>query len=59
MKLIVDELNFKMNSNIIDAIGYKNRLLAMINNKTLEVNLHGYATSIEDKPLMTVIREEI
>lgn len=59
MKLIVDELAFNMNSNIIDSIGYKNRLLARINNKTLEVNLHGYATSIGDEPLMTIIREEI
>ena len=59
MKLTVNELEFKMNSNIIDAMGYKNRLLAMINNKTLEVNLHGYATSIGNEPLMTVIREEI
>ena len=59
MKLTVDELEFKMSSDIIDAIGYKNRLLAMINNKTLEVNLHGYGTSIEDEPLMTVIREGI
>ena len=58
MKLTVDELEFKISSDTINTMGYKNKLLAMVNNRTLEVNLHGYATSIRNEPLMTVIREE-
>ena len=58
MKLTVDNLEFKISSNTVDAMGYKNRLLTMVNNRTLEVNLHGYATPNEGEPLMTVIREE-
>lgn len=58
MKLTVDNLEFKISSDTIDAMDYKNRLLTMVNNRTLEVNLHGYATSNEGESLMTVIKEE-
>lgn len=58
MKLTVDNLEFKISSDTVDAMDYKNRLLAMVNNRTLEVNLHGYATSNEGEPLMTVVRDE-
>ena len=58
MKLTVDNLELKISSDTVDAMDYKNRLLAMVNNRTLEVNLHGYATSNKGEPLMTVIREE-
>lgn len=57
-KLTVDNLEFKISSDTVDAMDYKNRLLAMVNNRILEVNLHGYATSNEGEPLMTVIKEE-
>lgn len=58
MKLTVDNLEFKISSDTVDAMDYRNRLLAMVNNRTLEVNLHGYATSNEGESLMTVIKEE-
>lgn len=58
MKLTVDNLELKISSDTVDAMDYKNRLLAMVNNRTLEVNLHGYATANENGTLMTVIREE-
>ena len=58
MRLTVDNLEFKISSDTVDAMDYKNRLLAMVNNRILEVNLHGYATSNEGEPLITVIRED-
>ena len=58
MKLTVDELEFKISSDTINTMGYKNKLLAMVENRILEVNLHGYATLNGDEPLMTIIRED-
>ena len=59
MKLTVDNLEFNIISDIIEARGYKdNRILSKAGSRTLEVNLHGYVTPNEGKPLMTVIRED-
>lgn len=59
MKLTVDNLEFNITSDIIEARGYKDsRILSKVSSRTLEVNLHGYATTNENGSLMTVIREE-
>lgn len=59
MKLTVDNLEFNITSDIIEARGYKgNSILSKASSRTLEVNLHGYATSNEGESLMTVIKEE-
>ena len=59
-KLTVDNLEFNITSNIIEARGYKDNVIVakFSSSRTLEVNLHGYATPDEGEPLMTVIREE-
>lgn len=60
MKLTVDNLEFNITSDIIEARGYKDNMILskFSSSRTLEVNLHGYATPDEGEPLMTVIREE-
>ena len=60
MKLTVDNLEFNITSDIIEARGYKDNVILskFSSSRTLEVNLHGYATPSENGSLMTVIREE-
>ena len=60
MKLTVDNLEFNITSDIIEVRGYKDNMILskFSSSRTLEVNLHGYATPDEGEPLMTVIREE-
>ena len=60
MKLTVDNLEFNITSDIIEARGYKDNVILskFSSSRTLEVNLHGYATPSENGSLMIVIREE-